>query len=88
MLRIQCTRDGTRTVLAISGRLDAGNVGELCRAIEGVPAGGTIVLDLADLLLADRDAVRFLGKSLGCGRVLLRNCPPYIQTWIAAEDVS
>ena len=87
MLRIQRTTDRTITVLAVSGRLDAENVSELRRSLEIVPAGEAVVLDLADLLLADREAVRFLGDCEACGRIVLRNCPAYVRTWMAAEDI-
>jgi len=88
MLRIQVTTDGTWVVLTISGRLDTESLGTLDRSLDVVPEGRTIVLDLADLVLADREGVRFLGRWEARGRLVLRNCPAYIRTWIAAEDVS
>ena len=86
MLRIQFTPDGTRVVLTISGRLDAESLSTLRRSLDIVPEGQTIVLDLADLVLADCEGVRFLGRWETRGRIVLRNCPAYIRTWIAAED--
>jgi len=84
MLRIH--RTGGRTVVfTISGQLDANNVNELCQLVDVEPAGGVLVLDLTDLLLADRDAVRFLRQYEARGRVVLRNCPAYVRTWIACE---
>jgi len=44
-------------------------------------------LDLADLILADREAVRFLGDREACGRIVVRNCPAYIRRWIESEDI-
>jgi anti-anti-sigma regulatory factor len=86
MLRIQRTTDRTITAFTVSGRLDAENVSELRRSLDIVPAGEAVVLDLADLLLADREAIRFLGAGEACGRVVLRNCPAYIRRWMAGED--
>jgi anti-anti-sigma regulatory factor len=86
MIRIQRTMDRTITVLTVSGRLDAENVNELRQSLDTVPAGEAVVLDLADLVLADREAVRFLGNREACGRIVLRNCPAYIRRWIAGED--
>ena len=75
------------TVLTVSGRLDAENVSELRQSLDTVPAGEAVVLDLADLVLADREAIRFLGDREACGHIVLRNCPAYIRTWMAGEDI-
>jgi anti-anti-sigma regulatory factor len=81
MLRIQRTIGRTPTVLTVSGRLDVDNVSELRQLLDVVPAG-EVVLDLADLVLADREAVRFLGEREAVGRIVLRNCPAYILRWL------
>jgi anti-anti-sigma regulatory factor len=88
MLRIQCTTDCTPIVVTVSGRLDADNVSGLREALDLVPTGEAVVLDLADLILADREAVHFLGDCEACGRIVLRNCPAYVRTWMAGEDKS
>ena len=81
MLRIHRTSDPT-VVFTISGRLDADSVKELCQMVDIEPAGSVLVLDLRDLVLADRDAVRFLREHEARGRVVLRNCPAYVRTWM------
>jgi anti-anti-sigma regulatory factor len=81
MLKIQRKANG---VFTVSGRLDAGNVGELSALVAAEPAGRPLVLDLKDLVLVDRDAVRFLRVRERNG-IVLRNCPPYIRTWMARE---
>jgi hypothetical protein len=43
-----------------------------------------IILDLRDLRLADRDAVRFLRRCEADG-MTLENCPAYIRQWIGRE---
>ena len=48
------------------------------------PADRSIVLDLKDLVLVDREAVRFLCRCEGQG-IALRNCPPYIREWVDRE---
>jgi hypothetical protein len=73
-------------VFTVSGRLDIENVGELCHLIDAEPAGAVVVLDLTDLVLADRDAVPHLRDYETSGRVVLRNCPAYIRAWMAAEE--
>ena len=86
MLRIQRTTDRTITVVTVSGRLDAENVSELRQSLDIVPAGEAVVLDLADLVLADREAIRFLSDGEACGRIVLRHCPAYIRIWMAGVD--
>lgn len=85
MLRIHRT-SGRSIVFTISGRLDADTVNELYQQVEAESADGVVVLDLTDLVLADRDAVRFLREHEARGRVVLRNCPAYVRTWMAGEN--
>ena len=85
MLRIHRTSDPT-VVFTISGQLDADSVKELCLMVDVEPAGSVLVLDLRDLVLADRDAVRFLREHEARGRVVLRNCPAYVRTWMLGEN--
>ena len=84
MLKIHRT-SGRRVVFTVSGQLDSDTVNELCQVVEAEPAGGVLVLDLTDLVLADRDAVRFLREYEARGRVVLRNCPAYVRRWMAGE---
>jgi hypothetical protein len=84
MLKIRRT-SGRTVVFTISGQLDAGNVNELCQVVDAEPTGSVLVLDLTDLVLADRDAVCFLRAYEARGRVVLRNCPAYVRTWMAYE---
>ena len=83
MLRIQRTANGD-VVFTVSGRLEADNVGELSALFTAEPAGRALVLDLKDLLLVDRDAVRFL-RACEEDSIVLRNCPPYIRAWMARD---
>jgi len=85
LLKIQRRMDPI-LVFTVSGRLDVENVGELCQLIDAKPAGAVVVLDLTDLVLADRDAVRYLRDYETGGRIVLRNCPAYIRAWMAAEE--
>jgi ABC-type transporter Mla MlaB component len=84
MLKIQRTATGG-VVLTLSGRLDADSLSELSAALAAEPAGRAVTLDLRDIVLVDRDTVRFL-----CARerdgMALRNCPPYIRAWIRREE--
>ena len=85
MLKIHRT-SGRTVVFAVSGQLAADNMNELCQVVNAEPAGGVLVLDLTDLVLADRDAVRCLRQYEARGRVVLLNCPAYVRTWMAGES--
>jgi anti-anti-sigma regulatory factor len=84
MLKIQRSANGD-VVFTVSGRLDADNVGELSRLLADESTGRPLVLDLKDVVLVDRDAIRFL-RACDSDGVALRNCPPYIREWIAGDE--
>ena len=84
MLRIHRAKAPT-VVFMISGQLDADNSMELCQVLDREPTRGVLVLDLTDLVLADRVAVELLRQYETRGRVALCNCPAYIRTLMAAE---
>jgi anti-anti-sigma regulatory factor len=86
MLKIDRKANGD-VVLTLSGRLETDNVSELSALLAAEPLGRMIVLDLKDVVLVDRDTVRFL-RARERGGVALRNCPPYIREWIAREEES
>ena len=83
MLRIRYTRNG-EVVLTVSGRLQAENIGELAALLDAERSGRAVVLDLKDLVLADGAAIQFLCACESDG-VVLRNCPPYIRTWMTRD---
>jgi hypothetical protein len=83
MLRIQRNANGD-VVFTVIGRLAADNVSELADLLAAEPAGRAVVLDLKNVVLVDRDIVRFLRMCKGDG-IALRNCPPYIREWIARD---
>jgi anti-anti-sigma regulatory factor len=84
MLKIRRT-SGRTVVFTISGHLDVDNVNELCQVVDAEPAGRALVLDLTDLVLADRHAVSVLRQYEARGRVVLRHCPAYVRRWMAGE---
>jgi hypothetical protein len=73
-----------RGVFTLSGRMDAENVAEMKALFGSEPKGRCIVLDLKDLTLVDRDAVRFL-ESCETDSIKIKNCPAYIREWITRE---
>ena len=69
-------------VFTLSGRLKAEEVAELKALFDADYS--TIVLDLRDVRLADRDAVKFLRDCEADG-MKLENCPAYVRDWMERE---
>jgi predicted metal-binding protein len=81
-LRIErSVRQGT-IIFTLSGRMKAEEVAEL-KALFAMDHR-SIVLDLRDLRLADRDAVKFLRDCEADG-MKLENCPAYVREWMERE---
>jgi predicted metal-binding protein len=81
-LRIERSARQRFTVFALSGRMEAEQVAQLKELFDrNYP---NIILDLRDVRLADRDAVRFLR---GCEEdgMKLENCPAYVREWMDRE---
>ena len=84
-LKIQRLADTEVVVFTLSGRIEAEQVAELQRLFEFEPESHRIVLNLQEVDLLDRDAVRFLGRCAADG-IQLEHCPPYIREWISREQ--
>jgi predicted metal-binding protein len=69
-------------VFTLSGRMTAEEVAELKALFD--EDYRKIVLDLRDVRLADRDAVKFL-SSCERGGMKLENCPAYVREWMERE---
>ena len=78
--RLQAESD--LVVLRVSGRIAQDDVEVLRAAIDREP--GAMAIDLKEVRLVDFGAVELFALSEARG-VTLRNCPPYIQQWIARE---
>ena len=83
MLKIQ-RLDEVDVVFRVGGRLTGENVGEISSLLAEELTDRYIVLDLKDVILADRASVHFLRACERDG-IALRNCPPYIREWIERE---
>jgi predicted metal-binding protein len=81
-LRIERSVRQGITVFALSGRMNAEEVAELKALFDADYRN--IILDLRDVRLADRDAVRFL-RGCEADGMKLENCPAYIREWIDRE---
>jgi hypothetical protein len=83
MLKIQRSAND-KVVFTLSGRIEADDVAELRRLLDLEVADHLLALDLEDVTLLDRDAVKFLARREADG-IQLKNCPAYIREWIERE---
>ena len=70
------------TVFSLSGRMEGEQIPEL-KELFGRDYR-SIILDLRDMRLADRAAVRFL-RACEADGMKLENCPAYVREWIDRE---
>jgi hypothetical protein len=66
----------------LSGRIEKEDLGELKTLLEKNEKA--VVLDLKEIRLVDREAVRFLAN-FETDNTRITNCPPYIREWIRRE---
>jgi hypothetical protein len=69
--------------LCISGRITKHDVDILRNVIE--EEARAVAIDLKNLILVDREAVRFLAEREISGTVF-QNCPRYIRDWVTREQ--
>ena len=81
MLRVGRSEDNGQTNFVLSGRIEEKHISELRDLIEDEPNVEDVMLDLEEVKLVNREAVRFLAGCEAQG-VKLMNCPPYIRAWI------
>jgi anti-anti-sigma regulatory factor len=84
MWKLRRLLDGECLVLKVIGRIEADELSELRKAIALEAETRKMVLDLAEVHLAGREAVAFLAKCEEQG-ARLRNCPAYLRDWITRE---
>ena len=83
-LRVQRLAEGEFVIFALAGRIQEDQVAELDAFFQSGSSEQAVVLDLADVKLVDRGAVRFLADREAAGMKLM-NCPAYIREWILRE---
>ena len=83
-LKIQRRAADRFVVFTLSGRIELEHVGELQNLVDFAAAKNSVVLDLKEVRLVDRETVRFLTRCETEG-VELDNCPAYIREWIEKE---
>jgi anti-anti-sigma regulatory factor len=83
MLKIERS-ENARAVFTLSGRIEMEDVAELQRLFALEEFERHLVLDLKDVTLVDRDAVKFLARC-EADSIKLENCPAYIREWLVRE---
>jgi anti-anti-sigma regulatory factor len=68
-------------VLRISGRIQGEDLDVLRNALE---EGRVVAIDLSEVELVDRNAMKFLAHTEMTG-IELRHCPAYVREWITRE---
>jgi anti-anti-sigma regulatory factor len=76
-LKIQRSDERDLVVFTLAGRIRADRIPELQALLNSKLPDHKLVLDLSEVKLVDRDAVRFLAQSEAEG-VTLRNCFAFI----------
>jgi hypothetical protein len=82
VLKIQRHVVGNIVILILSGRIEAEHIPELQALIDA--ESGRITLDLREVNLVDREAVRFLRHSEANG-IGIDHCPAYVREWMLRD---
>jgi anti-anti-sigma regulatory factor len=83
-LKIEKVSAGPRTIIRLSGRLQAEHLDELRAQLDGGGRGTGVDLDLEGVTLVDVEVVRFF---ITCEEhnVELLHCSPFIREWMMRE---
>jgi anti-anti-sigma regulatory factor len=82
MLRIEIADDGPTPVVRVAGRLSGDAVDQVARASDRI--GGSLVLDLSEVLSADDAGISLL-RALRTGGAEVRGLSPYLEMLLNAE---
>lgn len=83
-LKIERVAQRGVTVWKLSGRIEAEHTEELRELLKPATDGRDRIIDLEEIKLTDRDAIKFLAACEVNG-IKLQNCPSYIRNWIQIE---
>jgi len=83
-LEIQRCAAGEEVIFLLSGRIEPEQLTELQKLFKAEAEDQSIVIDLTDVKLVDRSAVKFL-EVCEAGGMKLENCPAYIREWIVTD---
>jgi hypothetical protein len=81
MLKIRKSVQAGNTIFLLSGRIKEEDVSELIDLLKTEKHLSTVILDLQEVRLVHREAVRFLASCEIQG-ITLKNCPAFVREWI------
>jgi hypothetical protein len=87
MLKILKSGKHGSTVLAVSGRIEESDLPDLQTVLDAEVKTPDLTLDLGEVRLVDRGALRFLAECEAKG-IKLKNCPAYIREWLGSDRKS
>lgn len=80
MLKIRRAEEGVATVI-LSGQIEEKHVSELQEILNAQTDPEDLTINLAEVRLVDREAIRFFAACEARG-IGLTDCPSYIRRWI------
>ena len=81
MFQIRQSEGNGVVTFTLSGHLEEEQLSDLQKLLASHVGTRPVVLDLADVKLVNREAVKFLASCETAG-VELKNCPSYVREWI------
>jgi hypothetical protein len=85
ILKIDKVSRQDATVFVLSGRITEDYLPELQLLLDAEPEKKKVTLDLKEIRLVEREAMKFLAACQARGVELL-NCPGYVREWIVKEN--
>jgi hypothetical protein len=81
MLRIGRSDQEGVVMFALCGRIEESDLPELQNVLNGESAAADLTIDLQEVRLMCRDALKFFASCESKG-IKLKNCPPYLNEWL------
>ena len=81
MLKIRRSEVNGHAIFAVSGRIEERQLPELHELLDAEANPAEVTLDLTEVKLVDREAIKFLAACEAQG-IGLKDCPSYIRRWI------
>jgi hypothetical protein len=73
-----------KAIMAVSGRIEESDLPDLQTVLDAEVKTPDLTLDLGEVRLVNRGALRFLADCEAKG-IKLKNCPAYIREWLGAD---
>lgn len=87
ILKIEKVSGQDVTVFLLSGRMREDHLPELQNLLNAEPDMNKVVLDLSEVRLVEREAMKFLAACEARG-AQLQSCPGYLREWMQKEKQS